>query len=266
MATEKAIELPIADDKSMTVIKKGIGYKIIGNDLQIVDVYLQPGQSVIAEAGALNHMTSGISFETRIGDGSKKNQGVLGKIVSAGARMMSGESLFVTHFENISDTQQSVAFAAPYTGTIVPIDLGAVGNEIICQKDAFIAAALGTKITITFTKRIDAGFFGGEGFILQKLVGDSVAFVHAGGIVIEKDLNDETLIIDTGSVVAFTKNLDYDIKLVKSMKSMLFGKEGLFLSTLKGTGKVWIQSLPFNRFVGNIVRHLPASIVDKKAG
>lgn len=225
-------------------------YEILGASAQSVEIILDPGETVIAEAGAMNYMTDGVRFETRMGDGS--SSGLLGKLWSAGKRMLTGESLFMTHFSNAGKGQARVAFAAPYPGTVVPIDLAQVGGRLICQKDAFLCAAHGTSIGISFAKRLGAGFFGGEGFILQKLEGDGLAFVHAGGTVIRKELNNETLRLDTGCLVAFSSGIDYDIALAGGLKSMLFGGEGLLLTTLKGTGTVWIQSLPFSRLAERV--------------
>ncbi|MEE1947783.1 TIGR00266 family protein [Pseudomonas alcaligenes] len=227
-----------------------LDYEILGASAQTVEIILDPGETVIAEAGVMNYMTEGIRFETRMGDGS--SSGVLGKLWGAGKRLLTGESLFMTHFSNQGQGQQRVGFAAPYPGTVVPIDLGQVGGRLICQKDAFLCAAYGTEIGISFNKRIGAGFFGGEGFILQKLEGDGLAFVHAGGTVIRKELNNETLRLDTGCLVAFTSGIDYDIGLAGGLKSMLFGGEGILLATLKGTGTVWVQSLPFSRLAERI--------------
>jgi uncharacterized protein (TIGR00266 family) len=225
-------------------------YEILGSGAQSVEIILDPDETVIAEAGAMNYMTDGIRFETRMGDGS--TSGVLGKLWGAGKRMLTGESLFMTHFSNSGTGPARVAFAAPYPGTVVAVDLAQVGGRLICQKDAFLCAAYGTQIGISFNKRIGAGFFGGEGFILQKLEGDGLAFVHAGGTVIRKELNNETLRLDTGCLVAFTSGLDYDIALAGGLKSMLFGGEGLLLATLKGTGTVWVQSLPFSRLAQRV--------------
>lgn len=225
-------------------------YEILGASAQSVEIILDPGETVIAEAGAMNYMTDGVRFETRMGDGS--SSGLLGKLWSVGKRMLTGESLFMTHFSNSGKSQARVAFAAPYPGTVVPIDLAEIGGRLICQKDAFLCAAHGTSIGISFAKRLGAGFFGGEGFILQKLEGDGLAFVHAGGTVIRKELNNETLRLDTGCLVAFSSGIDYDIALAGGLKSMLFGGEGILLTTLKGTGTVWIQSLPFSRLAERV--------------
>ncbi|MHA6494280.1 TIGR00266 family protein [Pseudomonas borbori] len=225
-------------------------YEILGASAQSVEIILDPGETVIAEAGVMNYMSDGVRFETRMGDGSAS--GVLGKLWGVGKRMLTGESLFMTHFSNGGKSQARVAFAAPYPGTVVPIDLKQIGGTLICQKDAFLCAAYGTALGISFNKRLGAGFFGGEGFILQKLDGDGLAFVHAGGTVIRKELNNETLRLDTGCLVGFTAGIDYDIALAGGLKSMLFGGEGILLATLKGTGTVWIQSLPFSRLAERV--------------
>ncbi len=227
-----------------------LDYEILGTSAQSVEVILDPGETVIAEAGVMNYMTEGVRFDTRMGDGSAT--GVLGKLWGAGKRMLTGESLFMTHFSNAGNVPARVAFAAPYPGTVVPIQLAQLGGKLLCQKDAFLCAAYGTAIGISFNKRLGAGFFGGEGFILQKLEGDGLAFVHAGGTVIRKELNNETLRLDTGCLVAFSAGLDYDIQLAGGLKSMLFGGEGIFLATLKGSGTVWIQSLPFSRLAERV--------------
>lgn len=236
-----------------------VDYEIIGDDMQIVEVELDPGETVVAEAGAMNYMEDGISFEAKMGDGSKPGTGLLGKLMGAGQRMLTGESIFMTHFTNSGAGKKRVAFAAPYPGKIIPIDMSTVPGELLCQKDAFLCAALGTEIGIAFNKRLGAGFFGGEGFILQRLRGDGMAFVHAGGTVIEKTLNQETLRVDTGCIVAFTGNIDYDIQRAGNLKSMFFGGEGLFLATLSGTGKVYLQSLPFSRMADRIIQHAPSA-------
>ena len=227
-----------------------IDYEIKGESIQIVEVELDPQETVVAEAGAMLFMEDGISFETKMGDGSEPNQGFLGKLVSAGTRVLTGESLFMTHFTNHGTGKKKVAFSAPYPGTVIPIDLQQSPNqELIVQKDGFLCAALGTKVSITLNKRLGSGLIGGEGFILQKLQGDGMAFVHAGGTVIEKQLNNETLRIDTGCVVAFEPTLDFDIQSAGGLKSMVFGGEGMFLATMKGTGKVWLQSMPIRKLI-----------------
>ncbi|MGB2740301.1 MAG: TIGR00266 family protein [Cognaticolwellia sp.] len=234
-----------------------IDYKIIGHSMQLVEVTLDPGETVVAEAGAMNYMEDGIAFETKMGDGSDVNQGLVGKLFSAGKRMLTGESAFMTHFSNQQHQRRTVAFAAPYPGSIISVDLAEIGGGVTCQKDAFLCAALGTKIDITFNKRLGSGFFGGEGFILERLEGDGLAFLHAGGTVIEKELNGEILRVDTGCLVGFSDGIDYDIELTKGLKSMIFGGEGLFIATLSGHGKVWLQSLPFSRLADRIIQHAP---------
>ena len=234
-----------------------VDYEIIGDDIQIVEIELDPGETVIAEAGAMNYMDDGIEFEARMGDGSQPDSGFFGKLMSAGQRALTGESIFLTHFTNQGSGKKRVAFAAPYPGKIIPINLAKINGELMCQKDAFLCAALGTEIGIAFTKRMGTGFFGGEGFILQRLRGDGRTFVHAGGTVIKKKLNNETLRVDTGCLVAFTTGIDYDIQRSGSLKSMFFGGEGLFLATLRGTGTVLLQSLPFSRMADRILQHAP---------
>ena len=231
------------------MISHEIDYKIFGDDIQFVEVELDPNETVIAEAGTMVYMEQGINFEVKMGDGSEPNQGVMGKLLQAGSRMLTGESLFITHFTNKGYGKSRVAFAAPYPGTIIPVDLRQVGNNLIVQKDGFLCAAFGTKLSITLNKRIGAGLLGGEGFILQKLEGDGKAFIHAGGTVIEKQLNNETLRIDTGCIVAFEPKLNFDIESTGSLKSMVFGGEGLFLATMSGTGKVWLQSMPIRKLI-----------------
>jgi uncharacterized protein (AIM24 family) len=203
-------------------------------------------------------MEDGITFETRMGDGSQPDQGFMGKLFSAGKRMVTGESLFMTHFTNRGSGKKRVAFAAPYPGKIIPLDLSQLGGRLTCQKDAFLCAALGTKISIAFQKKLGAGLFGGEGFILQKLEGDGKAFVHAGGTVIKKTLSGETLRVDTGCLVAFTDGVTYDIQRAGNLKSMFFGGEGLFLATLSGHGTVLLQSLPFSRLADRILANAPS--------
>lgn len=227
-----------------------IDYKIIGDDIQIVEIELDPNETVIAEAGAMLFMEEGITFETKMGDGSQPNQGFMGKLLQAGSRLFTGESLFMTHFTNRGYGKRKVAFAAPYPGTVIPIDLAKLpGNQLITQSDAFLCAALGTNIAMHLNQKIGSGFFGGEGFILQKLRGDGLAFVHAGGTVIERYLNNETLRVDTGCVVAFENTIGFDIQRSGGLRSMVFGGEGIFLATLQGTGRVWIQSLPISKLV-----------------
>lgn len=227
-----------------------LDYRILGESMQTVEIELDPGETVIAEAGAMNYMTGDIRFTARMGDGSDGS--LLGKLWSAGKRKLGGESVFMTHFTNEGQGKQHVAFAAPYPGSVVAVDLDDVGGRLFCQKDSFLCAAYGTRVGIAFAKRLGAGFFGGEGFILQKLEGDGLVFVHAGGTLIRRQLNGETLRVDTGCLVAFTDGIDYDVQLAGGLKSMLFGGEGLLLTTLKGSGTVWLQSLPFSRLAGRI--------------
>lgn len=236
-----------------------IDYELIGDTMQMVEIELDPGETVIAEAGSMNYMEDGITYESKMGDGSNPDEGFFGKIFDAGKRMVTGESLFMTHFTNKANQKRKVAFASPYPGKIVPLDMNEIGGEITCQKDAFLCAALGTRLDIAFNKKLGAGFFGGEGFILQKIQGDGMAFMHACGTLVERELKGETLRLDTGCLVAFTPGIDYDIERVKGLKSMFFGGEGMFLATLSGHGKVWIQSLPFSRLADRILANAPSS-------
>jgi uncharacterized protein (TIGR00266 family) len=227
-----------------------IDFQIHGEDIQIVEIELDPQETVIAEAGAMLFMEDGIQFETKLGDGTAPEQGFLGKVFQAGSRLLTGESLFMTHFTNRGYGKRKVAFAAPYPGTIKPVDLAQVyQNTLIVQKDAFLCAALGTSINIHFNKRFGAGFFGGEGFILQRIQGDGMAFIHSGGVVIERQLSNETLRVDTGCIVAFEPQIHFDIQAAGNLKSMIFGGEGMFLATLSGTGRVWLQSLPISKLI-----------------
>jgi len=227
-----------------------IDYQIKGESIQIVEVELDPTETVIAEAGAMLFMEDGIQFETKMGDGSNPNQGILDKLLSAGSRMLTGESLFMTHFTNRGSKKSKVGFSAPYPGTVIPLELSQLpGNEIIVQKDGFLCAAYGTKLSITFNRKLGSGLVGGEGFILQRLQGDGKAFVHAGGTVIERTLNNETLRVDTGCVVAFESQIDFDVQSAGGLRSMVFGGEGIFLATLRGTGRVWLQSMPIRKLV-----------------
>ncbi|MFC1653009.1 TIGR00266 family protein [Planctomycetota bacterium] len=234
-----------------------VDYEIIGDDMQIVEVELDPGETVVAEAGAMNYMDDGISFEARMGDGSNPNEGIMGKLLGAGKRVLTGESIFLTHFTNTGSGKKRVSFAAPYPGKILPIPLAEHDRTLLCQKDAFLCAAMGTHVSIALTKRLGAGFFGGEGFILQKLEGDGMAFIHIGGTVVKKELRGETLRVDTGCLAAFTQGIDYSIERAGNLKSMFFGGEGLFLATLRGTGTVYLQSLPFSRMCNRILAHAP---------
>ena len=234
-----------------------IDYTIQGESMQLVEVTLDPGETVIAEAGTLCYMDSCIDFNTKLGDGSDADSGFFGKMFSAGKRMMTGESLFMTHFTNDGRSRAQATFAAPFPGTVLPIDLQEFGGKVICQKDAFLAAALGTNISVEFTKRLGAGFFNSEGFILQSLKGRGKAFLHAGGTLVRRDLENETIKADGSALVAFTEGIDYNIEMAK-LKSAMLGGEGLFLATMSGTGTVWLQSLPFPRLVDRIHQSLPA--------
>ena len=240
-----------------------IDYEIIGAEMQLIEVELDPGETVVAEAGAMTYMEPGIEFETRMGDGSQADEGLMGKLFQAGKRMMAGESMFTTHFTNRGEGKRRVGFAAPYPGNIVALDLATLGERVICQKDAFLCAALGTRLSVAFHKKLGAGFFGGEGFILQTIEGDGMAFVQAGGTVIERQLKGETLRVDTGCLVGFTAGIEYDIARAGNMKSMLFSGEGLFLATLQGEGTVWIQSLPFSRMADRIASSIRLRMRDK---
>jgi len=234
-----------------------IDYEIIGNSMPVVEIHLEPEETVIAEAGALTYMDQGIEFESKMGDGSDPEQGILGSLFSAGKRMIVGESIFTTHFTNKEAGKRRVAFAAPYPGTIMPLKLAELDGQVTCQKDAFLCAARGTRIDITFNKRLGSGLFGGEGFILEQLSGDGLAFIQAGGTIIEKRLEGEKLLVDTGCLVGFTEGVEYDIERAGGLKSMLFGGEGLFLATLQGHGTVWMQSLPFSRMADRILANAP---------
>ena len=237
-----------------------IDYKIFGDDLQFVEIELDPGETVIAEDGTMMYMEDGIGFEAKMGDGSRPQAGFLDKLVGVGKRVITGESLFITHFTNSApEGRKHVAFGAPYPGTIISIDLDDANGELICQKDSFLCAALGTEVSIAFNKKLGAGLFGGEGFILQRLRGDGMVFIHAGGTIVEKHLNNERLIVDTGCIVAFESTIGYDIQQAGNLKSMLFGGEGLFLATLQGVGRIWLQSLPFSRLADRILEFAPAA-------
>ncbi len=229
-----------------------IDYKIIGDDVQLVEIELDPGETVIAEAGAMLYMEDGISFEAKLGDGSNPRAGFFDKLLSAGSRIITGESLFLTHFSNQGWGKKHVAFSAPYPGTIVPINLASLGGRIIVQKDAFLCAALGTQIAVTFNRRLGAGFFGGEGFIMQELRGDGKAFIHAGGTVIERHLNNEVIRVDTGCLVAYEQTIDFNIEQAGGLRSMVFGGEGIFLATLRGTGRIWLQSMPIRKLIAEL--------------
>jgi uncharacterized protein (TIGR00266 family) len=231
-----------------------IDYQVFGNEMQFVEIELDPEEAVVAEAGGMMFMEDDIEMETIFGDGSKQNAGFLGSIVGAGKRLLTGESLFMTMFHNRGQIKRKVAFGAPYPGKIIPVHLAQIGGELIAQKDAFLCAAKGVSVGIAFTKKIGVGLFGGEGFIMERLQGDGWAFIHAGGTVVPKELAvGETLRVDTGCIVAFQPTVQYDIQYVGKVKSALFGGEGLFFATLRGPGFVWLQSLPFSRLADRII-------------
>jgi uncharacterized protein (TIGR00266 family) len=235
-----------------------VDYKIHGDDMQFVEIELDPQEAVVAEAGGMMFMDEGIAMETIFGDGSAAKTGFMGALLGAGKRLLTGESLFMTVFQNQGAGKKRVAFCAPYPGKIQPVNLRELGGELIAQKDSFLCAAKGVSISIAFQKRLGAGFFGGEGFIMQRLQGDGLAFVHAGGTLYERVLAPgEALRVDTGCIVAFQPTVDYDIQYVGSVKTAFFGGEGLFFATLRGPGKIWLQSLPFSRLAGRIVAAAP---------
>jgi uncharacterized protein (TIGR00266 family) len=235
-----------------------IDYRIFGNDMQYVEVELDPMEAAVAEAGGMMYMDDGIEMETIFGDGSQQHSGFLGSLMGAGKRLLTGESLFMTVFQNRGQGKKRVAFGAPYPGKIIPVRLIDVGGELLAQKDSFLCAAKGVSIGIAFTKRFGAGLFGGEGFILERLQGDGLAFIHAGGGIHERTLaTGETLRVDTGCIVAFQPSVDYSIQMVGGVKSALFGGEGLFFATLRGPGQVWLQSLPLSRLAARITAASP---------
>ncbi len=233
-----------------------IDYHIYGEEMQFVEIELDPMETVIAEAGSFMMMEDGIEMATIFGDGShSEGSGLWGKLLSAGKRLVTGESLFMTAYTHAGEGKKRASFAAPYPGKIIPLDLSQLDGKIICQKDAFLCAAKGVSVGIEFSQKLGRGFFGGEGFIMQKLEGDGMAFVHAGGSVIEKKLElGEVLKIDTGCLVAFTRDVDYDIEMVRGVRNMIFGGEGIFFARLEGPGTVWIQSLPFSRLADRVLQ------------
>ncbi len=239
-----------------------IDYRIFGEEMQYVEIELDPNETAIAEPGAFMMMDDNIQMETLFGDGSQQQQqgGLLGKLLNAGKRVLVGESLFMTAFTNVGNGKRTVSFASPYPGKIIAVDLARFGNRVVCQKDAFLCAAKGVSIGIEFQRRLGTGLFGGEGFIMEKLEGDGMAFLHAGGHVIERRvIPGETLRIDTGCIVGFTNGIDYDIQFVGGIKNTIFGGEGLFFATLRGSGTVWIQTLPISRLAGRILRYATTS-------
>ena len=233
-----------------------IDYRIFGSEMQCVEIELDPQETVMAEPGSFMMMNDGVEMNTIFGDGSQQQGGIFGKLMSAGKRLLTGESLFMTAYTNMGSGKKQVTFASPYPGKIIPMDLHRLGGKITCQKDSFLCAAKGVSVGIEFQKKLGTGLFGGEGFIMQKLEGDGLAFLHAGGHVEERELKPgEMLKIDTGCIVAFTKEVDYDIQFVGGIKNTLFGGEGVFYATLRGPGKVWIQSLPISRLAGRILSY-----------
>ncbi|HLO73957.1 MAG TPA: TIGR00266 family protein [Flavobacterium sp.] len=236
-----------------------IDYHIYGEEMQYVEIELDPQEVVVAEAGSFMMMENGIKMETIFGDGSQDQQsGIFGKLLSAGKRVLTGESLFMTAYQNIDMGKRKVSFASPYPGKIVPIDLQQFGGKFICQKDSFLCAAKGVAVGIEFSKKLGTGLFGGEGFIMQKIEGDGMAFVHSGGTLAKKELQaGELLRVDTGCLVGFTKDVDYDIEFVGGIKNTIFGGEGIFFATLRGPGVVYIQSLPFTRLADRIIASAP---------
>jgi uncharacterized protein (TIGR00266 family) len=244
-----------------------IDYRIYGEEMQYVEIELDPQEGVIAESGSFMMMDDGIKMDTIFGDGSKKDTGFLGKILGAGKRILTGESLFMTAFYNDLTGKRNVSFASPYPGKIIPIDLTEFGGKFICQKDAFLCAAKGVSIGIEFSKKLGRGLFGGEGFIMQKLEGDGMAFVHAGGTTAVKTLAaGEILRVDTGCIIGFTQGVDYDIEFIGGIKNSIFGGEGLFFARLQGPGKVYIQSLPFSRLAGRVLASIPRGGKSKGEG
>ena len=230
-----------------------IDYEIFGNEMQYVEVELDPMEAAVAEAGGMMYMEDGIEMETIFGDGSQQNSGFLGTLLGAGKRLLTGESMFMTVFQNRGAGKKRVAFGAPYPGKIIPVRLAEIGGDLLAQKDSFLCAAKGVSLGIAFTKRFGAGLFGGEGFILQRLQGDGLAFLHAGGTIHERTLAPgEQLRVDTGCIVAFQPSVEYDIQFVGKVKTALFGGEGLFFARLRGPGRIWLQSLPFSRLAGRI--------------
>ena len=235
-----------------------IDYRVLGEEMQFVEIELDPQEGVVAESGSFMMMDDGVKMNTIFGDGSNQEKGLLGKIFSAGKRLLTGENLFMTVFTNNGQGKKQVSFASPYPGKIIPIDLSEFGGKFICQKDAFLCAAKGVSIGIEFSKRLGRGLFGGEGFIMQKMEGDGIGFVHAGGTMAKKILQPgEILKVDTGCIVGFTQSVDYDIEFVGGIKNTVFGGEGLFFASLKGPGTVYVQSLPFSRLAGRVLAMAP---------
>ena len=244
-----------------------IDYRIFGEEMQCVEIELDPQETVIAEAGAFMYKDQAIQMQTIFGDGSNNSGGFMGKLLGAGKRLLTGESLFMTAFSHMGGGKARVAFASPYPGKIIPLDLQQMGGRVICQKDAFLCAAKGVSVGISFQKRLGTGLFGGEGFIMEKLEGDGMAFVHAGGHIIERELAPgETLHIDTGCVVAYTKDVDFDVQMIGGIRNTLFGGEGFFFAVLRGPGKVWLQTLPISRLASRIYQYAPQTGGRKEEG
>jgi len=235
-----------------------VDYEIKGAEMQFVEVELDPGEAAVGEAGSMMYMDAGIGMDTVFGDGSASQGGIFGKLLGAGKRLITGESLFTTVYTNQGQGKRKVAFAAPYPGKILPMDLRQLGGTLICQKDAFLCAAKGVSLGIFFQQKLSVGFFGGEGFVMQKLEGDGLAFVHAGGTVMKRELQPgQTLLIDTGCIVALTPNVNFEIQYVGKIKTALFGGEGLFFAKVTGPGTVWLQSLPFSRLASRVFAAAP---------
>jgi uncharacterized protein (TIGR00266 family) len=246
------------NEREMFMTRYNVDYTIHGEEMQFVQIGLNPNETAVAEAGSLMMMDYPIKMETVFGDGSNQSTGVMGKLLGAGKRLLTGESLFITTFTNTGSGKESVFFAAPYPGKIIPLDLSQYQGKIICQKDAYLASTQGVQIGVEFQRKLGVGFFGGEGFIMQKLEGDGLAFIHAGGTIANIDLQPgEKLRVDTGCLVAFTRDVRYNIEMVRGIKTALFGGEGLFFATLEGPGTVWIQSLPFSRLASRVFSAMP---------
>jgi uncharacterized protein (TIGR00266 family) len=244
-----------------------VDYEIRGAEMQFVEVELDPGEAAVGESGSLMFMDAGIDMDTVFGDGSAQQGGIFGKLLGAGKRLVTGESLFTTVYTNASSGKKRVAFAAPYPGKILAMNLRELGGTLLCQRDAFLAAARGVQLGIAFQRKLGAGFFGGEGFILQKLEGDGLAFVHAGGTIVKRELQPgQSLLVDTGCVVAFTPNVNFDIQYVGKVKTALFGGEGLFFARLSGPGTVWLQSLPFSRLASRVFAAAPQNGGSREEG
>jgi uncharacterized protein (TIGR00266 family) len=256
----KILIYKFTQNKIQMIRNHEIDYRIFGEEMQYVEIELDPNETAIAEPGAFMMMDDGITMETLFGDGSQQQGGLFSKLLNAGKRVLVGENLFMTAFTNIDTGKRHVSFASPYPGKIIPIDLQQLGNKVICQKDAFLCAAKGVSVGIEFQKRLGTGLFGGEGFIMEKLEGDGMAFLHACGHVLQRDLRaGEILKIDTGCIVGFTATVDYDIQFVGGIKNSIFGGEGLFFANLRGPGTVWIQTLPISRLAGRILQYATTS-------